>query len=521
MIDLYTAATPNGHKVSIALEELALPYTLKVLDLSKGEQKQPDFLAICPNGRIPAIVDREADDFAVFESGACLIYLAEKTGQLMPTDAKGRSRVLQWLMFQMGGIGPMMGQANVFFRYFPEKIQPAIDRYQGESKRLFTVLDSHLKDHEYLAGDYSIADIANWAWVRTHRWSGVDVDDLPHLLRPVSEGGILAQKGTVEVVSSIERDGRPVFRDLRWGVYAVFEAPSQYVMDCFSQYGLHTDSTGRYAAMYKPYHLIGLELGISVASIALRGEATGATGDWRGDLSPWVNKRNKVAILYSARMSGEIPAFNLNNTEVITFEVPDGEAGKSPAVLQYLWDELGKNGFTRSDLLVAIGGGTVTDLGGFVAASWLRGIDWIAVPTTVAGMVDASVGGKTGINSPYGKNLIGAFHSPISVIIDPAWLKTLSDRDFAAGLAEVVKCGFIDDAEILRLIKDQSTTEIRSNGSLVLNLIERAISTKAKVVSEDFKESELREILKSDTADLVNSRIGAPAGGMLKSNGTL
>jgi len=163
MIDLYTAATPNGHKVSIALEELAQPYTLKVLDLSKGEQKQPDFLAICPNGRIPAIVDRGADDFAVFESGACLIYLAEKTGQLMPTDAKGRSRVLQWLMFQMGGIGPMMGQANVFFRYFPEKIQPAIDRYQGESKRLFTVLDNHLKDHEYLAGDYSIADIANWA----------------------------------------------------------------------------------------------------------------------------------------------------------------------------------------------------------------------------------------------------------------------------------------------------------------------------------------------------------------------
>ena len=183
MIDLYTAATPNGHKVSIALEELALPYTLKVLDLSKGEQKQPDFLAICPNGRIPAIVDRAADDFAVFESGACLIYLAEKTGQLMPTDAKGRSRVLQWLMFQMGGIGPMMGQANVFFADFPEKIQPAIDRYQGESKRLFTVLDRHRKDHEYLAGDYSIADIAKWAWVRTHRWSGVEVDDLPHLKR--------------------------------------------------------------------------------------------------------------------------------------------------------------------------------------------------------------------------------------------------------------------------------------------------------------------------------------------------
>jgi len=183
VLDLYTAATPNGHKVSIALEELGLPYTLKVLDLTAGEQKTPAFLAINPNGRIPAIVDHEADDFAVFESGACLIYLAEKTGRLMPADAKGRSRVLQWLMFQMGGIGPMMGQANVFFRYFPEKIPAVIDRYQGESKRLFRVLDGQLKDHEFLAGDYSIADIANWAWVRTHRWSGVEMDDLPHLKR--------------------------------------------------------------------------------------------------------------------------------------------------------------------------------------------------------------------------------------------------------------------------------------------------------------------------------------------------
>jgi len=183
MIDLYTAATPNGHKASIALEELGLPYTLKVLDLTAGDQKQPAFLAINPNGRIPAIVDHDADGFAVFESGAVLIYLAEKTGRLMPTDTKGRSRVLQWLMFQMGGVGPMMGQANVFFRYFPEKIPPVIDRYQGETKRLFRVLDTHLKNNEYLAGDYSIADIANWAWVRTHRWSGVDIDDLPHLKR--------------------------------------------------------------------------------------------------------------------------------------------------------------------------------------------------------------------------------------------------------------------------------------------------------------------------------------------------
>ncbi|GAA6143816.1 glutathione binding-like protein [Hydrogenophaga sp. 5NK40-0174] len=184
MIDLYSAATPNGHKVSIALEEMGLPYTLKALDLSAGEQKSPEFLAICPNGRIPAIVDHEVDGFAVFESGAILVYLAEKTGQFMPADVKGRSRVMQWLMFQMGGIGPMMGQANVFFRYFPEKIQPAIDRYQGESRRLFEVLESQLANTEYLAGDdYSIADMANWAWVRTHRWSGVSIDGLPNVKR--------------------------------------------------------------------------------------------------------------------------------------------------------------------------------------------------------------------------------------------------------------------------------------------------------------------------------------------------
>jgi len=199
MIDLYTAATPNGHKISIALEELELPYELHVLSLSGGEQRRPEFLAISPNGRIPAIVDRDAGDFAVFESGAILVYLAEKTGRLMPADVKGRSRVMQWLMFQMGGIGPMMGQANVFFRYIPEKIQPAIDRYQGECRRLFRVLDGQLKNHEYLAGDYSIADIANWAWVRTHRWSGVEIDDLPHLkrwrdairARPAVQKGIL------------------------------------------------------------------------------------------------------------------------------------------------------------------------------------------------------------------------------------------------------------------------------------------------------------------------------------------
>ncbi|MFM2067203.1 MAG: hypothetical protein RLZZ584_2112 [Pseudomonadota bacterium] len=183
MIDLYTAPTPNGWKVSVALEELALPYTVHALDLARGEQKAEAYLRINPNGRIPAIVDRANGDFAVFESGAILVYLAELTGRLMPADAKGRSLVMQWLMFQMGGVGPMMGQANVFHRYFPEKIQPAIDRYQNESRRLFEVLDRRLGEAEWLAGDYSIADIAHWCWVRTHRWSGVNIEGLPRLQR--------------------------------------------------------------------------------------------------------------------------------------------------------------------------------------------------------------------------------------------------------------------------------------------------------------------------------------------------
>ena len=183
MIDLYTAATPNGHKVSIVLEELGLPYTVHALSFDKKEQKSADFLKINPNGRIPAIVDRANGDFAVFESGAILIYLAELSGKLLPKDPKGRSVVLQWLMFQMGGIGPMQGQANVFFRYFPEKLQGAIDRYQHETRRLYEVLDTRLQDVEFLAGEYSIADIATYPWVRGHEWSGVAVDGLSALQR--------------------------------------------------------------------------------------------------------------------------------------------------------------------------------------------------------------------------------------------------------------------------------------------------------------------------------------------------
>jgi len=198
MIDLYTAPTPNGWKISIALEELGLPYEVHFVNIMAGEQKRPEYLKLNPNGRIPTIVDRERDGFAVFESGAILIYLAEKTGRLMPADPKGRSRVIQWLMFQMGGIGPMMGQANVFYRYFPEKIQPAIERYQNECRRLFEVLDRRLGESEWLADDYSIADIANWAWVRTYKWSGVSIDGLESLkrwsdamyARPACEKGI-------------------------------------------------------------------------------------------------------------------------------------------------------------------------------------------------------------------------------------------------------------------------------------------------------------------------------------------
>ena len=184
MIDLYTSPTPNGWKASVTLEEMGLPYEVHPISLGKQEQKEPWFLKINPNGRIPAIVDRDLDNFAVFESGAIMLYLAEKTGLLMPKDVKGRSRCVQWLMFQMGGIGPMMGQANVFFRYWHEVYQPAIDRYQKESRRLFEVLNSRLGESEWLAGsDYSIADIANYCWVRIHAWSGVSTDGLDHLQR--------------------------------------------------------------------------------------------------------------------------------------------------------------------------------------------------------------------------------------------------------------------------------------------------------------------------------------------------
>ncbi|MED5370012.1 MAG: glutathione S-transferase N-terminal domain-containing protein [Myxococcota bacterium] len=179
---LYTAATPNGWKASITLEELGVDYRVVPVDLSKGEQKRPGFVALNPNGRIPALVDHSAGDFVVFESGALMLYLAQKHGQLIPSDPQGASVVTQWLMWQMGGLGPMMGQANVFFRYAPEKLPWAIERYQRESRRLLEVMDARLQQVPWLGGEhYSIADIACWSWTHTARWSGVDNSGLPGL----------------------------------------------------------------------------------------------------------------------------------------------------------------------------------------------------------------------------------------------------------------------------------------------------------------------------------------------------
>jgi len=187
MINLFTAGTPNGYKVSIMLEETNTAYKVYHIDMGAKEQKEDWYLKLNPNGRIPAIVDRANNDFAVFESGAILIYLAERSGLFLPKEANKRSEVYQWLMFQMAGIGPMQGQAHVFLHYAPEKIPFAIDRYTRETKRLYEVLNNRLKDHEYLVDDYSIADIATWPWVRSHDKANISLDDMPHLDRWVNK----------------------------------------------------------------------------------------------------------------------------------------------------------------------------------------------------------------------------------------------------------------------------------------------------------------------------------------------
>ena len=185
MIDVYSWATPNGHKVHIMLEECGLPYRAIPVNIGAGDQFQPDFLAIIPNNKIPAITDPKGPDgqpISLFESGAILVYLAGKTGRFLPTDVRGRYEVLQWLMFQMGGVGPMLGQNHHFRQYAPQKLPYAIDRYTNEARRLYGVIDRRLAQSPWLGGrEYSIADIATWPWLRNWKNQGVELADYPNL----------------------------------------------------------------------------------------------------------------------------------------------------------------------------------------------------------------------------------------------------------------------------------------------------------------------------------------------------
>ncbi len=196
MIDLYIFTTPNGRKASIMLEETGLPYSVYVIDIRKDDQFTPEFVAINPNSKIPAIVDQDAG-ITVFESGAILIYLAEKVGQLLPTETQSRFNVLQWLMFQMGSVGPMFGQLNHFRKFAPEQIPYAIARYEKETLRLYSVLDRQLADQEFVCGDYSIADIAIFPWVAIYEFQGLTLDSHPHLKRWVEtvQGRPAVQRG--------------------------------------------------------------------------------------------------------------------------------------------------------------------------------------------------------------------------------------------------------------------------------------------------------------------------------------
>ena len=186
MIDLYTWTTPNGRKVSIMLEEVGLPYTVHAIDIGKGDQFTPEFIAINPNSKIPAIVDHagpERKPFALFESGAILLYLSYKTGKFLPTRVTVQFEVMQWLMFQMGGVGPMFGQTHHFLRAAPEPVPYAIERYSKETRRLYGVLDGHLAKQQYLGSEYSIADIATYPWIARHEWHKVDLNDFPSVKR--------------------------------------------------------------------------------------------------------------------------------------------------------------------------------------------------------------------------------------------------------------------------------------------------------------------------------------------------
>jgi GST-like protein len=186
MIDVYFWMTPNGYKVTIALEELGMPYNVIPINIGKGDQFKPEFLKVSPNNKIPAIVDHDGPggkSISLFESGAILIYLAEKSGKLMPKEPRGRYNVLEWLMFQMASVGPMLGQAHHFRRYAPEKLEYAINRYTNEAKRIYGVIDKRLGETKYLAGEYSIADIATYPWLVPHSMQGQNLDDFPNLKR--------------------------------------------------------------------------------------------------------------------------------------------------------------------------------------------------------------------------------------------------------------------------------------------------------------------------------------------------
>jgi len=186
VIDLYTWPTPNGHKIHIMLEECALPYNVHPIDIGAGDQFKPEFLKISPNNKMPAIVDSSGPDgkpISMFESGAILIYLAGKTGRFMPADVRGKYNVLQWLMFQMGSVGPMLGQAHHFRQYAPEQIEYAVNRYTNEAKRLYGVMNRQLAQSRYIAGDYSIADIAIFPWTRSYKNQGVELEEFPHAKR--------------------------------------------------------------------------------------------------------------------------------------------------------------------------------------------------------------------------------------------------------------------------------------------------------------------------------------------------
>ncbi|MBZ0147106.1 MAG: glutathione S-transferase N-terminal domain-containing protein [Pseudorhodoplanes sp.] len=206
MIDLYTWTTPNGRKVSIALEELGLPYKAHPIDITKDEQFAPDFLKISPNNRIPAIIDRD-NNMSLFESGAILIYLGDKTGKLLPKDGEKRYRVIEWLMWQMGGIGPMIGQAHHFLRQNPGKAPYAEERYHKEALRLYGVLDRRLEGRDFMAGDYSIADIATWPWISRFEWHRVDLNQFPNVKRWYIS---IAKRPAVQKGYSVPKDTGPV-----------------------------------------------------------------------------------------------------------------------------------------------------------------------------------------------------------------------------------------------------------------------------------------------------------------------